>query len=441
MKKLVTLTITLLVFATGFSQTDAYNLKSQNLHKKVAKTIEHHYLYHKRSGGFIKSSVTIKNYNEDGLLIDKYYQYNSTYSGSTSTTETLYHYNAKNQLTNTEDISAKRGAYSSNYVFHYDKKGNVIKKESVFKNGNKYAYNYYYDTKNRLTRAEEFDSKGKLTTRQTYSYNGNKKTSVRKSYSTKTGNVVGTYTTYFKNDQKVRYTSQSKYSNNDVSYHYDKKDNLISAIYKDKPNSSSHYVYEYDKKGNWIKKHYKYGKKSGNNYYFREIIFRNGSTSGSTDFDKNFINRNGNYGNVAIVPIVKYTPKNNKKTTTSINPKIPVFETKNYIFNYVNLDKKVSSVNGEVVVNVLDNDRMSKGTKVKITYSFAGKNYADTYTVSSYLNTKDYHFWSLKSTTKSTKVSFSINHKKKFIASRDMYLSGMLNISLNNKNTGFYLED
>ena len=67
----------------------------QNLHKKVAKTIEHSYVYSNKSGGFVKTSVTIKSYNDDGLLTEKFYQYNSTYSGTSSTTETLYHYNSK----------------------------------------------------------------------------------------------------------------------------------------------------------------------------------------------------------------------------------------------------------------------------------------------------------------------------------------------------------
>lgn len=122
---------------------------------------------------------------------------------------------------------------------------------------------------------------------------------------------------------------------------------------------------------------------------------------------------------------------------------MPVFSEKNYIFNYVNLDKKVSSVNGEVSVRVKDGDRMSRNSTVEITYSFGGKTYRDNYTVTVYSNIKNkgYYFWSLKSKTKSTKISFSINHEKKFIKSRDMYLSGMLNISFNGKNTAFYLEE
>lgn len=448
MKKIVFLFLG--IFATtffGYSQADLYNLKSQNLHKKVAKTIEHSYVYSNKSGGFVKTSVTIKSYNDDGLLTEKFYQYNSTYSGTSSTTETLYHYNSKNQLTRTEDISAKKSSYSSHNEYTYDNKGNLIKREGVYRSGNRYVYKFQYDNRNRLVRAEDYNSKGDLSARETYTYNGNKKTKVRKSYNSKTGNVSGTYTTYYKNDKSIRYTSSSKYSNNDVTYAYDKRDNLIASNYKGKPKSSSSYHYDYDNRDNWIRKHYKYGT-SSNTFTFREVIFRNGNTTGSTGFDRNYINRRGNFANVAVVPIIptkKSTTKNTttKNTTTYSDPSMPVFKNKNYIFNYVNLSKKVSSVNGEVTISVKDNDRMSKNSTVEITYSFGGKTYRDNYSVTLYSNIKDkgYYFWSLKSKTKSTKVSFTINHKKKFIESRDMYLSGMLNLNFNGKDTGFYLEE
>lgn len=240
----------------GYSQANLYNLESQNLHKKVAKTIDHVYSYNAKSGGFIKSSVTIKSYNEDGLLTDKLYQYNSTYSGTSSTTETRYHYNSKNQLIRTEDTSAKKSTYSSHSEYTYDNKGNLTKRESVFKSGNRYKYTYQYDNRNRLIRVEDYNTNGQLTARETYTYNGNKKTKVRKSYNTKTGNVIGTYTTYYKNDKSVRYTSSSKYSNNDVSYTYDKHGNSIASTYVGKPKSNSITHFDYDNKDNWIRRHY-----------------------------------------------------------------------------------------------------------------------------------------------------------------------------------------
>lgn len=354
----------------GYSQANLYNLESQNLHKKVAKTIEHVYSYNARSGGFIKSSVTIKSYNDDGLLTDKLYQYNSTYSGNSSTTETRYHYNSKNQLIRTEDTSAKKSTYSAHSEYTYDSKGNLTKRESVFKSGNRYKYTYQYDNRNRLIRVEDFNTNGQLTARETYTYSGNKKTKVRKSYNTKTGNVIGTYTTYYKNDKSIRYTSSSKYSNNDVSYTYDKYGNSIASTYVGKPKSNSTTHFDYDNKDNWIRRHYKYGTTS-NTFNFREIIFRNGNTTGSTDFDRNFINRRGNFANVAVVPIIpskKTTTTNNttttNTTTTYSDPSMPVFSEKNYIFNYVNLNKKVSSVNGEVSLRVKNGDRMSRNSTV-----------------------------------------------------------------------------
>lgn len=442
MKKLILFLfgITAISFSS-YSQTNQYNLKSQNLHKKVAKTIEHGYYYHDKSGGFVKTSVTINTYNDNGNLAQKFYVYNSTYSGSKSTTETMYHYNSDNQLMRTEDISARKGSFSSHYEFTYDNKGRLVKKESVYKSGTRYVYKYSYDNRDRLIREEYLGSKGNLSSRKTYSYNGRKKTTVDKSYD-KNGNVTATYTTYFKNDQKTRYTSNSKYSNNDITYKYDRKDNLIASIYKGKPNSNTKYNYEYDNRDNWVKKHYKSGKY--NYFYFREIIFKNGKTTGSVEFDRNFINRHGNFDNVSVVPIIpskKSTTNNN--TTTYSNPDMPVFKRKNYIFNYVNLNKKVSALNGEASIIVKDNDRMSKNATVEFVYKFGGKTYRGNYTVVSYLNlkSKGYHFWSLKSKTKNATIAFSIQHKKKYIQAKDMYLAAMINISQNGKSTGFYLEE
>ena len=440
MKKLIFFFFGILAISNNsYSQAELFNLESQNLHKKVAKTIQHYYTYHDRSGGFVKAGVTINSYNEDGNLTQKFYQYNSTYSGTSTTTETLYNYDSKGRLTSTQDISAKKSNYSSYYKYTYNNDGNLSKRENIYTNGNKYVVNYYYDKKDRLIRVENFDPKGNLSARENYSYSGNKKTKTRKSYDTKTGNVIGTYTTYYKKDISNRYVSKSKYSNDDITYKYDNNNNIISSNYKNKSSSNSNYTYEYDNRDNWIKKHYRYGK-TGDSFYFREIIFRNGSTTGSVDFDRNFINRNGSFANVKVVPIVKYTKTSKNTTTTTTDPAMPVFKYKNFVFNYVNLNKKVSPVSGEVTITVENNDRMSKNSTVKISYSLGGKTYTDSYNVVSYSNLKDYNFWSLKSKTKSTTISFTINHKKKFIESRDMYLAGMLNISFNNQNTGFYLE-
>ncbi len=440
MKKLIFLFIGVLAISnSNYAQSELFNLESQKLHKKVAKTIEHYYTYHERSGGFVKVSTTINTYNEDGNVTQRFSQYNSTYSGASTTTETLYNYDTKGRMTSTQDISAKKSSYSSYNKFTYNNDGNLTKKETIYENGNTYVSNYYYDKKERLTRVESFDSKGKLSARENYTYNGNKKTKTRKSYDTKTGNVIGTYTTYYKKDISNRYVTKSKYGNSDVSYKYDKNDNLISTIYKNKPASNSINSYEYDNKNNWVKKHYKYNNTS-NNFYFREITFTNGNTTGSIDFDKNYIHKNGNFANVNVVPIVKYSKTTNTNTVTTSDPKMPVFKNKNFVFNYVNLNKKINTLGGEVTITVTDNDRMSKNSTVKISYAFGGKTYTDTYKVVAYSSLEEYNFWSLKSTTKTTTIAFSINYKKKFIASRDLYLAGMLNMTFNGKTTGFYLE-
>ncbi|NVK53217.1 MAG: hypothetical protein HWD85_09800 [Flavobacteriaceae bacterium] len=450
MKKLLLLVfgVTALSFSS-YAQADQYNLKSQNLHKRVVKTIEHGYTYHEKSGGFVKSSVTINSYNDDGNLTQKYYVYNSTYSGSTTTTETMYHYNSDNQLTRTEDISAKKGSYSFHYEFTYDNKGRLTKKESVYKSGTRYVYNYFYDNKGRLIREEYLGSNGNVSSRSTYTYSGRKKTKVYKSYD-KNGNVSATYTSYYKNDQLIRFVTQSKYSNSDSTYRYDRNDNMIATEYKNKSNSSTTYHYEYDNRDNWVKKYHKSSGKY-HYFYFREIIFNNGKTTGSTNFDRNFINKHGNFANVSVVNIVptkntttnNTTTNNNTTTTTYSNSDMPVFRQKNYIFNYVNLNKKVNRLNGEASIIVKDNDRMSKNATVEFVYKFGGKTYRGDYTVISYLNLKEkgYHFWSLKSKTKNATIAFSIQHKKKYIQAKDMYLAAMINISQNGKSTGFYLEE
>lgn len=434
-----TLTLTFLgLFAlslTGFSQASEYNLESQNLHKKVIKTINHYYVYHEKSGGFVKQSVSINTYNNDGNLAESYYNYNSTYDGNSTTSSTLYKYNEKGQLISTED---SRGKSSGFYRFFYDDKGNLSKREYDY-NGSVSETKYLYDNKDRLINSESFSSKGLLTNRTTISYNGSKRTEVSKNYSATDGSLYGTYTTYYKGDEKTNYTSESKYGNSNLTYKYDRKDNIIESLNKEKPDLSSYYTYEYDNKDNWVKQHYKSG--NYHYFYFREILFNNGDVTGSTTFDKDFVNKSGKFNNVNVVSI---TPTKGTTTTTTTttntNSDMPVFTTKNWIFNYVNLDNKVSSLSGEVVLKVLDNSKMDQNSKVSISYSFGGKNYSDTYTVTSYLKTEEYGFWSLKSTTKTTTASVSIYHTKKYVEAKDLYLSGLIMLAFNGKNTSFYLE-
>ncbi|MFN0730257.1 hypothetical protein, partial [Polaribacter gochangensis] len=69
---------------------------------------------------------------------------------------------------------------------------------------------------------------------------------------------------------------------------------------------------------------------------------------------------------------------------------MPVFKNKNFVFNYVNLDKKINKLGGEVTITVTDNDRMSKNSTVKISYAFGGKTYTDTYKVIAYSSLEEY---------------------------------------------------
>ena len=285
-----------------------YNLKSKNLHKKVRKTIEHYYKYDKESGGFVKISVNIDRYNDDGNLIETYSLYKSKYSES-SPIKKLYNYNNDGLLINTKDISDKRGNFSSENKYSYDRKGNLIKTESVYKDGSKYYYIFKNDKKGRVINKKEYSKKDMLITDANYTYKGDLKTANRTSFSSKDGSIIGNYSTTFNDGVKTSYKSESKYGTSSTTYKYDKKGNLLSSNYIGKTNSKTTYDYVYDKKGNWIKKHYRSEKFQY--FYFREIYFSNGNVTGSTDFDKRFINRLGNFDNVNVVPL-KMKPKKNK---------------------------------------------------------------------------------------------------------------------------------
>jgi len=71
--------ILFVAISSVFSQTELYNLESQRLHKRVRKTIEHYYNYDEESGGFVKTSVNINTYNNDGNLVENYSFYEGKY--------------------------------------------------------------------------------------------------------------------------------------------------------------------------------------------------------------------------------------------------------------------------------------------------------------------------------------------------------------------------
>ena len=447
MKRIILTSIALISFSFfANAQTDAYNLESQNLHKKVKKTIDHYYSYDKTSGGFVKKSVSIKNYNDDGNLAETYYLYNGTYSTSDNPTKKLYHYNSDNQLLKIEDVSDVKSKYASDTEFHYDNDGNLIKKESIYKDGSKSYTKYDYNRRGKVIRIESYGSKGKLSSETSVSYKGSRRIEKRTSYSTKDGSIYGTYTTTYKNDVKEKYTSESKYSNSTTSYEYDKYGNLKESISKGKKTNIYKYDYVYDKKDNWIKKHYRSGKYQY--FYFREIILTNGDITGSTSFDRNFINRHGNFNNVAVVPLVKkkssYTKKSNNSnsTTTNVNNNsnygMPSFRYKNWSFKYVNMNKKVSGITGTVNLSVESGSKMSNNATVKIAVNIDGSEpRSGNYTVQSYSDLGKQHQWKIKSNSKGVVSTLYIFKEKKTV--KGMNLDGLLIMGQGDKAITFYL--
>ena len=419
----------------GFSQTEDYNLESQNLHKNVRKTINHYYSYDKNSGGFVKRSVSIKRYNDEGNLIETYYLYNSTYSESTPTKK-LYIYNNDGVMTGTKDISDSRGKYSTEYVFTYNKKGHLIKKESVYKDGSKYYTEYDNDRRGRVISSKEISKSGKLSAETSYKYKGSKKIKTRTSYSSKDGSIVGTYTTVYNDGIKNSYKSEGKYGKSTSDYEYDKNGNLIRTNYKGKSNSTTTYNYVYDKKDNWVKKHYRSGKYQY--FYFREIYFKNGDVSGSSEFDRTFVNRHGNFDNVTVVPLKK---KSYKKKKTTTNSGMPSFSYKNWKYTFVNMKDKVTDVSGKVNLNVTSGSNLSNGNTVKFKVEING---ADTkyltYKVSSYYYDKDKkrHFWSLKSTANASKGTLCVFKESQRL--RGVDLVGLLMVGKEDSKISFYLQ-
>lgn len=117
------------------------------------------------------------------------------------------------------------------------------------------------------------------------------------------------------------------------------------------------------------------------------------------------------------------------------------FKSKNWPFRYVNLNKKVTSLQGNVKLVITEGSDLSVDNKAKITYSFGGKDYDNQYTVKEYKHIKDYHFWTLDSNTQNgVKVSISLYDQKQYIEAKDMYLKGILMINNNGTNSSFYLE-
>jgi len=442
MKKLIYLNFAFILFAfSGFSQTEDFNLASENLHKKVKKTITHYYSYDKNSGGFVKKSVSIKNYNDDGNLAETFYLYHSIYSES-NPQKTVYHYNSKNLLVNTEDISDKRGKYTSEKKYTYNKKGHLLKRKSVYKDGSFAYINYTNNRKGKVTRIEEYSSNGKLSHETDITYKGAKRTEIQTSYSSKDGSIFGSYTTVFKDNVKYTYKSEGKYSNSTTSYEYDKQGNLKKTVSKGKKNTTTNYDYVYDKKDNWVKKHYRSGKY--HYFYFREIFFKNGKISGNTDFDRNFINKHGNFDNVAVVPLKKKEKKKNTNTnnTTVVhntNSNMPTFRYKNWSYKFVNMKDKINNITGKIDLSVENTSNMSDNATVKISIIIDGSSTrSGLYTVKSYSDTGKEHKWIVESQKNGKKSTLYIFKEKKYI--RKVYLDGLFIIGKGDDQITFYLQ-
>lgn len=380
MKKITIVLFVLSAFITkGYSQAEDFNLTSKNLHKKVRKTIQHYYSYSKESGGFVKTSVNIHRFNDSGNLIETYYLYNSKYSESTPVKK-MYNYNSDGLLMNTKDISDKRGKYSAENKYTYNRKNKLIKKESVYKDGSKNYSIFINDKKGRVINKKEYNKKDMITAEVNYTYKGNKKIANRTSFSSTDGSIIGNYITTFNDDVKVFYKSESKYGKSSTTYQYDKEGNLLTTNYTGEKNSKTSYDYVYDRKGNWIKKHYRSGKYQY--FYFREIYFDNGDVTGSTDFDKRFINKLGNFDNVEVVPLKKKEKKSTTTTTSKTNSSY--LKNKTWNFNYVFVKDNLKKLTGTVALKTLYDSNLKLNSETTFTVKFAQSTFSFNLTVTSF---------------------------------------------------------
>jgi hypothetical protein len=389
MKNLSLLLFTLLIIPTlTFSQKNEFNLETNNLHKKVRKTTTNYFTYDDDSGGFILRSTSIKRYNDDGNLIETLSQYNDSYT-KTQPTKKLYNYNNKKQLINIQNISSVKNKYSFDTQFIYNSNGNKTKKESVYSDGRKFYLLYEYDRKNKLIKTKSFSTENKLTSETDISYDGKIRKEKRTSYNAKDGSIFGTYETVYKNDVKTAFLSNSKYAKSKTTYKYNNEDDIVSSNFVNKTSTISTYNYEYDRKDNWIKKHYRSGKYQY--FYFREILFDNGDTSGSISFDNNFINRHGNFTNVAVVPIKM------KKIKKKENDNTPYILGKNFNFQQALIANKLYNINGGLTMSNLNlNTTLKNNDLVFLTITIKGKEYKYNFNLTKFTKLKDKYEWEFK---------------------------------------------
>ena len=439
---LILLCITVRFYFNSYGQTEIYNLKSQNLHKNVRKVISHYYGYDSYSGGFVKRSVDIKRYNNQGNLVETYYLYNGTYSES-APIKKLYNYNEKGLLLGTKDISDKKGKYSNNFLFSYDKKNNLIKRESHYKDGSKYFIQYTNDKRGNLVHQKEYNKSNNLIAEVNYTYKGSKKTTSRTSFSSKDGSIIGTYTTIFEDGNKTLYKSNNTYDNSTTTYKYDRKGNLLQSNSKGKTDTSIKYDYIYDKKDNWIKKHYRSGKYQY--FYFREIHFENGDVTGSTNFDPKFVNSLGNFPNTDVVPLKKKTNTTNNNTSNNVVTNSSYITSKFYNFDYVYSKQKVKKLSGTLKMSSTDGSVIKYGSNVDVNIKFNGEEFNLKMTVSSFTTTdKGNYEWKMKNQYNDSAL-FRVYKTTKLLRDNPLNVSFNVNgffkvVDQNNVTTGFYLK-
>ncbi len=440
MKKVITLFFVLSAFSfKGYSQAESYNLKSQNLHKKVRKTIQHYYQYDKESGGFVKKSVNIHRYNNDGNLVETYYLYNSKYSDSKATKK-MYNYNSKGLLISTKDISDEISKYSSTFNYTYDRKGNLIKGETLSKNGSSSYTSYINDKKGREISNKHYNKDGKLGSESSTTYKGSKKTNVYTGYSSKDGSITGNYTTIYDDDLKIEYISNGKYSNSKTTYEYDKNDNLLKSTNVGKEKTYvTNYDYIYDKKGNWIKKHYRSGKYQY--FYFREIHFQNGDVTGGTNFDKQFINRLGNFDNVEVVSLKKKEKSISKKNT---NNSKSYLKNKTWNFDYVYLKDAVKKLKGTVDLKISDYSNLKLNSNASFIVKFSSSKFTFDLKVNDYKELDGKYQWTLSNSKNETGILIIFKDRKVLKDKKDrsdFYVNGLLTIKEKTGGTmSFYLK-
>jgi YD repeat-containing protein len=145
---------------------------------------------------------------------------------------TKYKYDSSKRLTKKEITS--KGRLIATHIYHYDDKGNVVKREIQKKLGLLDIFNETFDCKydenHRLI--EEIHLDGDSYIKTTYEYNEKDQIVRQTEYNTRGG---------------ITYESE---------FVYDELDNLSTetATYRGNKTFDYSYVYEYDNQGNWINK-------------------------------------------------------------------------------------------------------------------------------------------------------------------------------------------